>query len=99
MNGQTKNLILALVGIVTLLLAGVVGINLPRVKQATSIAETRAVTMEDYRHQTLGNAFRAGADAAVREMSQSIAADLTVELKHLPSVVVAQNAASYRERS
>jgi hypothetical protein len=99
MNGQTKNLILVLGGIVTLLLAGVVGIDVPRFRQATSIAETRAVTMEDYRHQALGNAFRADADTAARDMSQSIAADLTIELKHLPSVVVAQNAANYRERS
>ncbi len=98
MNSQTKTLILALGGIVALLLAGVSGIDLPRVRQATSIAETRAVTMEDYRHQTLGNAFREDADAVAREMSQSIAADLTVELKHLPSVVVAQNASTYRDR-
>ncbi len=98
MNGQTKIVILALGGIVTLLLAGVAGIDLPRVRQATTIAETRAVTMEDYRHQALGNAFREGADAAVSEMTQSITADLTVELKHVPSVEVAQNAAGYRER-
>ena len=45
MNSQAKALIPALIGIITLLLAGVTGIDLPRVRQATEIAETRAVTL------------------------------------------------------
>ena len=98
MNSQAQALIPALIGIITLLLAGVTGFDLPRVRQATEIAETRAVTLETYRHQALGNAFRNDADAVVREMSADIAAELAVELKHQPAVVVAQNTAINRER-
>ena len=98
MKGQAKLLIPALIGILTLLLAGVTGIDLPRVRQATEIAETRAVTMETYSHQALGTAFRAEADTAVRELSAGITADLAVDLKHQPAVVVAQNTAIKRER-
>ncbi|MGI9292084.1 MAG: hypothetical protein ACR2QG_12520 [Gammaproteobacteria bacterium] len=98
MNSQAKAVIPALIGIITLLLAGATGIDLPRVRQATVIAETRAVTLEDYSHQALGSAFRADADNAVRDMSAGIAADLALDLKHQPSVVIAQNKAVDRER-
>ena len=98
MKSQAKALIPALIGIVTLLLAGVTGIEMPRVRQATVIAETRAVTLEDYSHQVLGSAFRADADKAVRDMNAGIAADLALELKHQPAVVVAQNTAISKER-
>ena len=91
MNSQAKALIPALVGITALLLAGVTGTDLPRLsRQATSIAEVRAVTLEDYNHQVLGTSIRTDADAAALDMSEGIAADLAVELKHQPSVVVAQ---------
>jgi hypothetical protein len=98
MKGQAKVLIPALIGIAILLLAGITGNKLPRVRQATEIAETRAITLENYRHQELGMAFRADADTAAREMGLNIAADLTVELKHQPSRVVAQATAIKRER-
>jgi hypothetical protein len=98
MKGQAKLLIPALIGILTLLLAGVTGIELPRVRQATEIAETRAVTMETYSRQALGTAFRTEADEAVRDLSAGITADLAVDLKHQPTVVVAQNTAIKRER-
>ena len=98
MNSQAKALIPALIGIITLLLAGVTGTELPRVRQATEIAETRAVTLEDYRHQSLGTAFRSDADKAVRDMSAGISADLALELKHQPTVVIAQNPAIKREQ-
>jgi len=99
MNSQAKALIPALIGIATLLLAGVTGIDLPRVsKQATVIAETRAVTLEDYNRQGLGTSFRSDADAAARSMSEGIAADLAVELKHQPSVVVARTHTGKRDR-
>ena len=88
MKGQAKILIPALVGIVTLLLAGVMGIDMPRVRQATVIAETVAIPQSE-NALTLDTEFRADADAAAREMGLSIAADLAVELKHQPSIKVA----------
>jgi hypothetical protein len=98
MKGQAKVLIPALIGIAILLLAGITGNNLPRVRQVTKIAETRAITLEAHRHQELGMAFRTDADTAVREMGLNVAADLSVELKHQPSRVVAQANATKRER-
>ena len=88
MKGQTKVLIPALIGITALLLAGVMGIDMPRMRQATEIAETRAVPMSDNALE-LDTAFRAEADAAAVEVSNRIAADLAVELKHLPSIKLA----------
>ena len=98
MNSQVKALIPALIGIIALLLAGVTGTDLPRVRQASEIAETRAVTLDDYRHQELGNAFREDADAAARDMGLSIAADLALELKPQPSVVTANATATKSDR-
>lgn len=88
MKGQTKVLIPALIGITALLLAGVMGIDMPRMRQATEIAETRAVPMSANALE-LDTAFRAEADAAVLEVTNSIAADLAVDLKHLPSIKLA----------
>ena len=99
MNSQAKALIPALIGIITLLLAGVTGVDMPRVsRQATVIAETRAITLEEAYRQDLGNAFRTDADAAAREMGVSIAEDLAVELKHQPSISVAQADTAKHER-
>ena len=98
MNSQAKALIPALIGITALLLAGVTGTDLPRVRQASVVAETRAVTLDDYRHQELSDAFRDDADAAARDMGLSIAADLAVELKHQPSVVTANATTAKRDR-
>jgi hypothetical protein len=98
MNRQAKALIPALIGIVILLLVGITGVDLPRVRQATAIAETRAVTLEHYSNQVLGTAFRNEADASVREMNADIAAELAMELKQQPAVVVAQNTATNHER-
>ena len=98
MKGQAKVLIPALIGISILLLAGITGTHLPRVRQATEIAETRAVTLEDYRRQELGAEFRTDADTAAHEMGLNVAADLTIELKPQPSALVAQATAAKRER-
>ncbi|MCP4000943.1 MAG: hypothetical protein GY727_08525 [Gammaproteobacteria bacterium] len=99
MKGQAKVLIPALIGIAILLLAGITGNKLPRVRQVIEIAETRAITLEDYRRQELGMEFRANADTAAHEMVLNVAADLTVELKHQPTRVVAQAITVKRERS
>lgn len=93
MNGQAKVLIPALIGIITLLLTGVTGIRfLPGEQQAIQIAETRAITLEAQNHQALATAFRDGADAAALQMEIITAADLAVELKHVPAVLVAKSA-------
>ena len=99
MNSQAKALIPALIGITTLLLAGVTGIDMPRVsRQATTIAETRAITLEQAYDQDLGTAIRMDADAAVREMSVSIAEDLAAGTKYKPSVSVAHAELAHNER-
>jgi hypothetical protein len=98
MKGQTKALIPALIGITVLLLAGVTGTHLPRVRQVTAIAETQAITLEDYRHQALETSLLNDADLAAREMGVSIAADLAVELKHQPATLTAQSATTKRDR-
>lgn len=94
MKGQAKALIPALSGIITLLLAGITGcISTPGEQQAINIAETRAVTIEQCRHQELGAAFRMEADAAARQTGLSIAADLAVELKlnAVPTLATAES--------
>ena len=98
MKGQAKALIPALIGIVILLLAGIGGIDLPRLKQATVIAETRAITPEAQNRDELDKAFHAEAEAAATDMGLSIAADLAVELKRNPTTMVAQNKSFHRER-
>ena len=90
MNGQVKALIPALIGIVTLLLTGITGIQfVPGEKQATTIAETRAITLEAQSRQALGQAFRDEANAAALQTSLGIAEDLAVELKHVPANLTA----------
>ena len=98
MNGQVKAAIPALIGITVLLLAGLSGIDLPRTRQAEAVAETRAVTLDDYRRQSLATAFRADAEHAARDMGAIVAADLAVELKAKPSVSVAHNTRALNER-
>jgi hypothetical protein len=97
MKGQAKTLIPVLLGIVTLLLAGVMGIQMPRVRQATEIAETRAVLLGENALE-LDTAFRTEADAAVRDMGMSIVADLAVDLKHQPSIKIASATSVKRDR-
>ena len=90
MNGQAKVLIPTLIGIITLLLTVITGISfLPGEQQAIQIAETRAITREAQSHRALETAFRDGADAATRQMEAGIAADLAIELKHVPAMLVA----------
>ena len=92
MNGQAKALIPALIGIITLLLTGITGIKLvPGEQQAIQIAETRAITQEAYSRQELGTAIRDGADAAALQTGIGVAADLAVELKHVPANVIAMS--------
>ena len=83
----------------TLLLAGITGILVtPGEEQATAIAETRAVTVEQYRHQELEAAFKTEANEAAKATSLSIAADLAVEVnaKPVPQLVAADTAHSDR---
>ena len=90
MNGQAKALILASIGIITLLLTGITGISfLPGEQQAIQIAETRAITLEANNRQVLATAFRDEADATALQMEIGIAEDLAVELKHVPANMVA----------
>ena len=92
MNGQTKALIPALIGIITLLLTGIAGtLVLPGEQQAIQIAETRAITLEQKSHQELATAFREDAEAAAVQTSMDIAADLAVELRHSPAVLTAMS--------
>lgn len=92
MNGQAKALILASIGIITLLLTGITGISfLPGEQQAIQIAETRAITLEAQSHQALATAIRDGADAAALQTEISVAADLAIELKHVPAMLVAMS--------
>ncbi len=82
MKGQAKALIPASIGIITLLLTGITGcVCTPGEQQAINIAETRAVTIEQYRNQELGAAFRMEADEVVRRTGQRIATELKTELK------------------
>ena len=92
MNGQTKALILASIGIITLLLTGIMGISfLPGEQQAIQIAETRAITLEAHGRQMLATAFREGADAAALQTEIGVAADLAVELKHVSATLIAMS--------
>ena len=97
MNGQAKALIPASIGIITLLLTGIMGISyLPGEQQAIQIAETRAITLEAHGRQTLATAFREGADAAALQTEIGVAADLAVELKHVPATLITMSDSVYR---
>jgi hypothetical protein len=99
MNGQVKAVIPALIGIVPLLLAGITGyVNSSGGQQATAIAETRAITLETDLRQKLATAFRADAESAAMQVSDSVAADLAIELRHRPSQLVAASAGGSQER-
>ncbi|MBS94899.1 MAG: hypothetical protein CL799_10705 [Chromatiales bacterium] len=99
MKGQAKALIPALIGIITLLLTGITGgISTPGEQQAINIAETRAVTIEQYRNQELGAAFRMEADAAARQTGLSIAADLAVTLKGNAAPTLAAAKSVHRDK-
>ena len=90
MNGQAKALIPALIGIITLLLTGITGIQLvPGEQQAISIAETRAITLEAESRQALGTAIRDEANAVVLQTQIDVAEDLAVELKRTPPTLFA----------
>ena len=92
MNGQAKALILASIGIITLLLTGITGISfLPGEQQAIQIAETRAITLEAHGRQMLATAIREGADAAALQTEIGVAADLAVELKHVSATLIAMS--------
>ena len=91
MNGQRKALIPALIGIITLLLTGITGMQfVSSEKQAIQVAETRAITMEAQSRQALTTAFRDGANKAALQTEIDVAADLAVELKHAPLMLTAQ---------
>jgi hypothetical protein len=90
MNGQAKALIPALIGIITLLLTGITGMQLvPGEQQTISIAETRAITLEAKSRQTLGTAISDAANAAALQTQIDVAADLAVALKSNPPTLFA----------
>lgn len=90
MNGQTKALIPAVIGIITLLLTGITGMQfVSGEQQAISIAETRAITLDEQSHKLLSTAFRDGANAAALQTANDAAEDLAVELKNTPTLLVA----------
>jgi len=99
MNGQAKAVIPALIGIVPLLLAGITGyVNSSGEQQATNIAETRAMTIEQHQRAQLADAVRADAKVAARELSDDVVADLSVKLTAAPSLLIAASDAYGRER-
>ena len=99
MIGQAKASIPALIGIIILLLAGITGIIVtPGEQQATAIAETRAVTLEQYSHQKLGTEFRMQADKAVQETGLNIAAELAVDISKTPTPQLVAAETAHRDR-
>ena len=92
MNGQVKQLIPGVIGIFALLLTAIVGISaFPSEQQARQIAETRAITLENRSREKLDESFHAGAAAAAMETGMDIAADLAVDLKRSPSILIAMS--------
>lgn len=90
MNGQVKALIPAALGIVALLLTGVAArLDAPGEQQAIQITDAGSVSPAAEPRQHLGTAFRASAEAAALQTGSDIAADLAVELKHAPPIVLA----------
>ena len=99
MKGQARALIPALVGIVPLLLAGITGfVSSSGEQQINTIAETTAVTAEQHVRNELADSVRAGADVAAVKLGNDIVADLTVELTHTPSFLIASSEADAKER-
>lgn len=90
MKGQAKALIPALIGIAPLLLAGITGyVKSSGEPQATHIAAASTVTDEQRLRMDLADSFRADAEAAAKDMHDSVAEDLAVKLTYTPSLLVA----------
>ena len=99
MNGQTRALIPALIGIIPLLLAGITGyVNSSGGQQITDIAETYAVTFEQHQRMELADAVRADAECAANKLADEVVADLAIELTHTPSLLIASSEAEANER-
>ncbi len=99
MKGQARAMIPALIGITPLLLAGITGyVNSSGGQQNTDIAETRAVTYEQHKRMELANSVRADAKAAAKELCDNVAAELSIELTHMPTVLLAVSDANTKER-
>jgi len=99
MKGQAKAMIPALIGITPLLLAGITGYVISSGgQQATQIAATRAVTHAEYSRSHLADTFRADATQAAKELSDSVAADLAIDLTRTSSLLLAASEAAAEER-
>lgn len=99
MIGQARALIPALIGIVPLLLAGITGfVNSSGEMQINDIAETYAVTSAEHQRMELADAVRADAESAANKLGDDVVADLTIELKHTPSFLIASSDAGAKER-
>jgi len=98
MKGQAKAVIPALIGIVPLLLAGIMGYMNGSGEQITNIAETYAVTFETHQRMELADSVRADAETAANKLSSEVVADLAVELTYTPSLLVASSDAEANER-
>jgi len=58
-------------------------------EQVIQIPETRAITLEEQSRQALDRAIHDGAKEAALQTGLGIAADLAVELKHAPVMLIA----------
>jgi hypothetical protein len=94
MNAQNKAMVSIpnLIRIFTLLITVVAGAVVALSEQEIiQIPETRAITLEAQSHQALATAFRDGADAAALQTEVGVAADLVVELRHAPLMLIAMS--------
>lgn len=94
MNAQNKAMVSIpnLIRIFTLLITVVAGAVVALSEQEIiQIPETRAITLEAQSRQALTTAFRDGADAAALQTELGVAADLAVELKHAPLMLIAMS--------
>ncbi len=99
MKGQAKALIPALIGITPLLLAGITGyVKSSGEQQTTRIADGGTVLVGKHQSMALADSVRADARAAAQELSDSVAADLAIELTRSPSMLVAASEAGAEER-
>ena len=93
MNTQINNKVATpiLIGFLTVVLSVGAGlIALLDSEQVVRIPETRAVTLENQSRMELATAFRDAADAAALQTELEVEADLAVQLKHAPVMLIAR---------
>ena len=99
MKGQAKAMIPALIGITPLLLAGITGYVISSGgQQATQFAPTLVAKHAQHSRTELTDSFRAGARLAAKELGDSVAADLAIELTRSPALLLAASDAAVKER-